>query len=101
MVIRPLLRVQAMIVPDFIRKEDGKNRDNVVCRCDAIDTENGNECMCAVTINAEVNIENNLQLGLFNSLLKLFRVTALVCKFVEKFKHKAKMKIKQVQNKIK
>ena len=83
MVIRPLLRVQAMIVSDFIRKEDGKNRDNVVCRCDVMDTENGNECMCAVTINAEVNIENNLQLGLFSSLLKLFRVTVLVCKFVK------------------
>ena len=57
--------------------------------------------MCAVTINAEVNIEKNLQLGLFSSMFKLFRVIALVSKFVEDLKRKAKMRIKQVVNKIK
>ena len=57
--------------------------------------------MCAVTINAEVNIEKNLQLGLFSSMFKLFRVIALVSKFVEDLKRKAKMRIKQAVNKIK
>ena len=67
---------------------------------DIIDKENGNDCMCAVAINTEANIENNLQLESFSSLFKLFRVTALVYKFVEKLKRKAKIKIKQVDNKI-
>ena len=57
--------------------------------------------MRAVTINAEVNIEKNLQLGLFSSMFKLFRVTALASKFVENLKRKAKMRIKQAVNKIK
>ena len=57
--------------------------------------------MCAVTINGEVNIEKNLQLGLFSSMFKLFRVIALVSKFVEDLKRKAKMRIKQAVNKIK
>ena len=55
--------------------------------------------MCAVAINTEVNIENNLQLESFSSLFKFFRVTALVCKFVENLKRKVKI-IKQVENKI-
>ena len=67
--------------------------------CDVIDRENGNDCMCAVAINTEVNIENNLQLESFSSLFKFFRVTALVCKFVENLKRKVKI-IKQVENKI-
>ena len=54
--------------------------------------------MCAVAIKTEVNIEINLQLESFSSLFKLFRVTALVYKFVEKLKYK--VKIKQVENKI-
>ena len=61
--------------------------------------ENGNDCFCAVGIDTEANIENNLQLESFSSLFKLFRVTALVYKFVEKSKRKAKIKIKQVENK--
>ena len=62
--------------------------------CDIIDKENGNDCMCAFAINTEANIENNLQLESFSSLFKLFRVTALVYKFVEKVKCKVKIKIK-------
>ena len=85
---------------DVICKEVEENRGNDVCMCDVIDRENGNDCMCAVTINTEANIENNLQLESFSSLFKLFRVTALVYKFVEKLKCKAKIKIKQVENKI-
>ena len=54
-----------------IRKEDEKNRDNDVWMCDVIDRENGNDCMCAVAINTEANIENNLQLESFSSLFKL------------------------------
>ena len=68
--------------------------------CDVIDKENGNDCMCVVAINTEANIESKLQLESFGSLFKLFRVTALVYKFVEKLKRKAKIKIKQVENKI-
>ena len=83
---------------DVICKEDEKNRDNDVCMLDVIHRENGNDCMCAVAIKTEVNIENNLQLESFSSLFKLFRVTALVYKFVEKLKYK--VKIKQVENKI-
>ena len=89
-----------MCMCDVICKEVEKNRDNDVCMCDVIDRENGNDCMCAVAINTEANIENNLQLESFSSLFKLFRVTALVYKFVEKLKRKAKIKIKQVENKI-
>ena len=89
-----------MCMCDVICKEVEKNRDNDVCMCDVIDRENGNDCMCAVAINTEANIENNLQLESFSSLFKLFRVTALVYKFVEKLKCKAKIKIKQVENKI-
>ena len=51
--------------------------------------------MCAVAINTEVNIENNLQLESFSSLFKFFRGTALVCKFVGKLKRKVKI-IKQL-----
>ena len=58
--------------------------------CDVIDKEIGNDCMCAVSINTEA----------FSSLFKFFRVAALVYKFVEKLKRKAKIKIKQVENKI-
>ena len=85
---------------DVICKEDEKNRDNDVCMCDVIDRENGNDCMCAVAINTEISIENNLQLESFSSLLKLFRVMALVYKFVGKLKRKVKIKMKQVGNKI-
>ena len=56
---------------DVICKEVEKNRDNDVCMCDVIDRENGNDCMCAVAINTEANIENNLQLESFSSLFKL------------------------------
>ena len=52
--------------------------------CDVIDKKNGNDCICAVAINTEANIENNLQLNLFSSVFKLFKVTVLVYKFVEK-----------------
>ena len=68
--------------------------------CDVIDRKNGNDCMCAVAINTEISIENNLQLESFSSLLKLFRVLALVYKFVGKLKCKVKIKIKQVGNKM-
>ena len=68
--------------------------------CDVIDKKNGNNCICAIAINTEANIENKLQLNSFGSLFKLFKVTALVYKFVEKLKRKAKIKIKQVENKI-
>ena len=44
--------------------------------CDVIDRENGNDCMCAVAINTEVNIENNLQLEPFSSLFKFKYVYA-------------------------
>ena len=64
---------------DVICKNDKKNRDNDVCMCDDIDRENGNDFMCVVAINTEVNIENNLQLESFSSLFKLFTVTVLVC----------------------
>ena len=85
---------------DIICKEVEKNRHNDVFMCDVIDKENGNNCMCAVAINMEANIENNLQLEPFSSLFKLFRVTALVHKFVEKLKRNAKIKIKQAESKI-
>ena len=62
-----------------IRKEDEKNRENDAWMCDVIDRENGNDCMCAVAINAKVNFE--------------FRVTALVYKFVRKLKRNGKIKI--------
>ena len=68
--------------------------------CDVIDRENGNGCLCAVVINTEVNIENNLQLESFSSLFKLFRVTVLLYKFLERLKRKEKVKIKQVENKM-
>ena len=61
---------------DVICKEDEKNRDNDVCMCDVIDRENGNDCMCAVAINTEVNIENNLQLESFSSFFKFKYVYA-------------------------
>ena len=83
---------------DVICREDEKNRDNDVCICDVIDRENGNNCMCPVVINTEVNIESNIQLESFSNLLKLFRVTALVSKFAGKLKRKVKI-IKQVENK--
>ena len=85
---------------DVICKEVEKNRDNDVCMCDIIDRENGSDCLCAVVINTEANIKNNLQPESFSSLFKLFRVTALVHKFVEKLKRNTKIKIKQVENKI-
>ena len=50
--------------------------------------ENGNGCLCAVAINTEANIENNLQLESFSSLFKLFRVTVLLYKFLERLKLK-------------
>ena len=68
--------------------------------CDVIDRENGNGCLCAVAINTEANIENNLQLESFSSLFKLFRVTVLLYKFLERLKRKEKVKIKQVKNKM-
>ena len=85
---------------DVICKEVEKNRDNDVCMCDVIDKENGNDCMCAVAINTEANIENNLQLESFSSFFKLFRVTVLLYKFLERLKRKEKVKIKQVKNKM-
>ena len=79
---------------DVICKEGEKNRVmNDVRMCEVIDRENGNDCMCAVDINGEVNIEKNLQ-------LESFRVTVLVHKFAGILKHKVKIKIKQVENKI-
>ena len=57
---------------DVICKEVEKNRDNDVCMWDVIDRENGNDCMCAVAINTEANIENNLQLDSFSSLFKSY-----------------------------
>ena len=44
---------------DIIFKEVEKYRDNDVCMCDVIDRENDNDCLCAVAINTEANIENN------------------------------------------
>ena len=44
--------------------------------CEVIDRENGNDFICAVAINTDVNI------------------AALVFKFVEKLKHKVKTEIK-------
>ena len=85
---------------DIICKEDEKSRDNEVCMRNVIVWENVNDCMCAVPINTEVKIESNLQLESFSILFKLFRVTVLICKFVEKLKHRVKTKIKQVENKI-
>ena len=61
---------------DVICKEDVKNRDNDVCMCDVTDRENDSDCMCAVAINTEVNIENNLQLEPFSSLFKFKYVYA-------------------------
>ena len=84
---------------DVICKEDEKNRGNDVCMCDVINRENGNDCMCAVAINTEVNFENNLRLELFSNLFKFFKVTAFIYKFVEKLKRKVKI-IKQLENKI-
>ena len=63
--------------------------------CVVIDRENGNDCMCAVAINTEVNIENNLKLESFSSLFKFFRGTALVYKFLGKLQRKVKI-IKQL-----
>ena len=83
----------------FTHLSEIESRGNDVCSCDVIERENGNDCFCAVGIDTEANIENNLQLESFSSLFKLFRVTALVYKFVEKSKRKAKIKIKQVENK--
>ena len=85
---------------DVICKKVKKNKYNDICMCDVIDKKNGNNCICAIAINTEANIENKLQLNSFRSLFKLFKVTALVYKFVEKLKRKAKIKIKQVENKI-
>ena len=46
---------------DVICKEGEKNRVmNDVRMCEVIDRENGNDCMCAVDINGEVNIEKKL-----------------------------------------
>ena len=59
---------------DVICKEVEKNRDNDVCMCDVIDKQNGNDCMPAVAINTEANIENNSQLEPFSSLFKLQRL---------------------------
>ena len=42
--------------------------------CDVIDKQNGNDCMPAVAINTEANIENNSQLEPFSSLFKLQRL---------------------------
>ena len=73
------LRVEAMTyVCDVISKEDEKSRDNDVCMYNFIYRQNGNDCMCAVAIYTEVNIESNLQLESFSSLFKLLGVTALV-----------------------
>ena len=92
-------RGTGMCMCDVICEEVEKNRDSDVCMYDVINKENGNDCMCAVAINNEANIENNLQLQSSSSLFKLFRVTALVYRFVEKLKRKAKIKIKEVENK--
>ena len=92
-------RGTGMCMCDVICEEVEKNRDSDVCMYDVINKKNGNDCMCAVAINNEANIENNLQLQSFSSLFKLFRVTALVYRFVEKLKRKAKVKIKEVENK--
>ena len=62
---------------DVICKEDVKNRDNDVCMCDVTDRENGSDCMCAVAINTEVNIESNLNLSrlvVYSSCLELQRL---------------------------
>ena len=68
----------------FIHLSEIESRGNDVCMCDVIDRENGNDCLCAVAIDTEANIENNLRLESFSSLFKLFRVATLVYKFVEK-----------------
>ena len=72
-----LPEIESMCMCDVICKEDAKNRNNDVCMCDVINRENGNDYMCAVTINTEVNIENNLQLESFSSLFKLFKLRRL------------------------
>ena len=53
-----------------------------------------NDIMCAVVINIEAYMENNLQRESFSILFKLFRVIFFVYKFEEKLKHEIKIKIK-------
>ena len=63
---------------DVICKEVEKNRDNDVCMCDIIDRENGSDCLCAVAINTEANIEkttyNLSRLVVYSSCLELQRL---------------------------
>ena len=94
------VRGNDMCMCDVICEKGEKNRDIDVYMCDVINKENANDCMCAVAINIEVNIENNLQLESFSSLFKFLRVMAFIYKLVEKLLQKIKIKMKKVKNKI-
>ena len=55
-----------------------KESENDICMCDAIDRENRNNSLCAVAINTEAKIENNLQLEWFSSLVKCLELQHLI-----------------------